>query len=98
MATAAAAVVGKARRDVISYFLQRNAVNANSAVCWIPERGLQRRMLARFVNSGVVIEEAADTYFVNVAAYDSWRRSMRRRASMLLLGVGAIGALLAALA
>jgi len=98
MATAAAAVVGKARRDVISYFLQRNAVNANSAVTWIPQRGLHRRMLARFVNSGVVIEEAADTYFVNVAAYDSWRRSMRHRASMLLLGVGAIGVLIAALA
>jgi len=55
-------------------------------------------MLARFVTYRVIIEEAADTYFVDVAAYDSWRRSMRRRASMLLLGVGAIGALLAALA
>ena len=74
MATAAAAIIGKARRDVISYFLQRNAVSANAAVTWVPERNVQRRMLARFLRNGVVIEEAPDTYFVDVATYDRWRR------------------------
>jgi hypothetical protein len=98
MATAAAAIIGKARRDVISYFLQRNAVSANAAVTWVPERNVQRRMLARFLRNGVVIEEAPDTYFVDVAAYDRWRRGMRRRAAAMAIGVGVVGAILAALA
>jgi len=98
MATAAAAIIGKARRDVISYFLQRNAVSANAAVTWVPERNVQRRMLARFLRNGVVIEEAPDTYFVDVATYDRWRRGMRRRAAAMAIGVGVVGAILAALA
>jgi hypothetical protein len=98
MATAAAAIVGKARRDVISHFMQCNAVSAASAVPWTPDRRLQRRVLARFVGSRVLIETEPGTYFVDVPAYDRWRRSTRRRAAMMVLGVGVAGVVLAALA
>jgi hypothetical protein len=97
MATAAGAVVAKARNDVISYFMQHNSVSPDSATRWIPERPLQARALARFVERGVIVETAADTYFLDLPAYDDWRRSVRRRAALLLLGTAVIGAAMAAL-
>lgn len=98
MATAAAAVVAKARRDVISHFMQLNSVRADSAVRWTPDRDVQRRVLARLLRQGVLVETAENTYYVDMPAYDRWRRSSRRRVAMLLAGAAAIGAALAALA
>jgi hypothetical protein len=97
MATAAAAVVARARREVISHFMQENAVSATSASRWIPDRELKQRMLARFVRRGVVIETGPDTYYLDLPAYDAWRRSVRNRAAFGILGVVLIGAVLAAL-
>ena len=98
MATAAAAVVAKARRDVTSHFMQRNAVSSDAAVQWVPDRRLQRRVLDRFVRQGVLIEVAPDTYYLDVPAYDRWRRSARKRMAIALAGVAAIAAAVAALA
>lgn len=97
MATAAGAVVAKARRDVISHFMQGNSVGPDSATRWIPERGIQRRVLARMVDRGVIVETAPDTYFLDLPAYDEWRRSVRKRAAFALLAVAIIGAAVAAL-
>jgi hypothetical protein len=97
MATAAGAVVAKARRDVISHFMQANAVSAERASAWIPDRPLQRRALARFVDRGVIIETGKDTYYLDLPEYDRWRRSMRKRAAFALLAVAIIGAVAAAL-
>ena len=96
MATAAA-VVAKARRDVVSHFMQQNAVSPAQALQWVPDRRIRRRALARFVRQGVIIETGQDTYFLDVPAYDRWRRSTRKRVAMALAGVAAVGALLAAL-
>jgi len=98
MATAAAAVVAKARRDVISYFMERNAVSADKAVRWVPERRIKQRMLARFERRGVIVETGQDTYYLDVPAYDRWRRSTRKRAAALIGGVAVVGAILAAFA
>ena len=97
MATAAAAVVAKARRDVVSHFMQANAVSADSASTWIPDRPLQQRALARFIDRGVLVETGKDTYYLDVPEYDRWRRSVRRRAAFALLAVTVIGAAAAAL-
>lgn len=98
MATAAAAVVAKARRDVVSHFMQRNAVNPGAAVEWVPDRHIERRMLARFVNRGVIIETGPDTYYLDPPAYDDWRHSVRKRAGMAVAAVAVVGALAALLA
>lgn len=98
MATAAAAIVAKARRDVVSHFMQHNAVSAGQALRWIPDRHIQRRMLARLVRRGVIVETADDSYYLDLPAYDEWARSRRRRTAVALGSVVAIGALLAALA
>lgn len=97
MATAAAAVVAKARRDVISQFMQQNAVSPLNAIRWVPERNIKRRALARFVRQGVIVETAEDTYYLDVRAYDEWRRSTKKRLVVALAGVAAIGAAVAAL-
>ncbi|MCW3798236.1 hypothetical protein OMW55_10530 [Sphingomonas sp. BN140010] len=93
MATAAAAVVAKARRDVISHFMQARAVDAASASRWVPDRRVQRRMLARLVRQGVLIETAADAYFLDLPAYDDWKRTLRRRIALLTGSAALIAAL-----
>jgi hypothetical protein len=98
MATAAAAIVARARRDVVSHFMQHNAVNSGAAVSWVPERRIQRRMLARFVRRGVIIETAPGTYYLDPPAYDDWHRSVRKRAAVAVLAVAAIGVAAAVLA
>jgi len=98
MATAAAAVVARARRDVVSHFMQRNAVNPGAAVSWVPDRHIERRMLARFVNRGVIVETAPDTYYLDPPAYDDWRHSVRKRTGMAVVAVALIGAAAALLA
>lgn len=98
MATAAAAVVAKARREVISHLMQNNAVSASSAVRWIPDRRLKGRVLQRFVRRGVIVETADDTYYLDLPAYDRWRRSVRRRAAVAIGSVIAIGTAMALLA
>ena len=96
MASAAAAVVAKARRDVISHFMQAKAVSRDSASAWIPDRPLQQRMLERFLDRGVIVETGKDTYYLDLPEYDRWRRSMRRRLAFVVLGVSIAAAVLAA--
>ena len=98
MATAAAAVVARARRDVVSHFMQRNAVDPGAAVEWVPDRRIERRMLARFVDRGVIRETAPDTYYLDPPAYDDWRHSVRKRAGMAVVAVALVGAAAALLA
>jgi len=96
MASAAAAVVAKARRDVISHFMQANAVSSDSAATWVPNRPLQQRMLERFLDRGVIVETGKDTYYLDLPEYDRWRRSIRRRLAFVVLGVSIAAAVLAA--
>lgn len=98
MATAAAAIVAKARREVVSHLMQNNAVSEGSAVRWVPDRRIQRRMLDRLVRRGVIVRTADDSYYLDVPAYDDWKTSLRRRAAIAVGGVAVIGAILAALA
>jgi hypothetical protein len=83
---------------VISHFMERNAVGAGGAVRWVPDRALKQRLLARLVRRGVIVETGEDTYYLDVPAYDRWRRSTRKRAAALIGGVAVIGAILAVLA
>ena len=77
--------------------MQENAVAPEKASAWVPERGIQQRMLARFVRRGVIVETAPDKYYLDLPAYDEWRRSVRKRAVFAMLGVLALGGALAVL-
>jgi hypothetical protein len=97
MATAAAAV-GAAMRKVTSHLMSNNAVSPESAVYFVPDRRLQRRVLGRLIRRGVVVETAPDTYYLDVPAYDEWRRGLRRRIALIFGGAlltGLAAALLA---
>ncbi|HWK36640.1 hypothetical protein [Sphingomonas sp.] len=100
MATTVAAVVAKARRDVMSHFFSRNAVTPASAVPYTPERRLSARLFAQLQDAGVLLPGAKGRgYYVDVAAWDSYSRKRRRRAGIAAAGaVAAIGALVALLA
>jgi hypothetical protein len=74
--------------------MSNNAVSPESAVHYVPDRHLQRRLLARLVRRGVIVETGPDRYFIDIPAYDRWRRGLRRRVAVifggaLLAGLGA---------
>jgi hypothetical protein len=95
MATAAVSV---AIRKVISHLMSNNAVSPESAVHYVPDRLLQQRLLARLVRRGVIVETGPDRYYLDVPAYDRWRRRLRRRVAVLMGGLGIAAAALGLLA
>ena len=97
MATAAAAV-GAAMRRVISHLMGANAVSPESAVYFVPERRLQRRVLDRLIRRGVIVETKPETYYIDIPVYDRWRRTLRGRAALAIGGVVLLSALAALLA
>jgi hypothetical protein len=78
-------------RKVTSHLMSANAVSAEGAAHFVPDRPLQRRILARLVRRGVIVETAPDRYYIDIPAYDRWRRGLRRRVALLLGGVALAG-------
>ena len=85
MATAAAAAVAVARRRVLGYFFERNAVTAENAVPFASERRLQQRQFERFCGNGVIREAKPGTYYVDVPRWHAWQHGLHSRAKILLL-------------
>lgn len=96
MATAAAAVAAKIRRDVISHFLQAKAVSPETAIAYDPTRLIGKRMFARFQRDGVILPGKDGGYYVDVAVLDDVSRRRRRRVGGAIAGGIAIAAALAA--
>ncbi|MBN2972990.1 hypothetical protein JW805_13280 [Roseomonas aeriglobus] len=94
MATTAAAVVAKARRDVMSHFLSRDAVSPDKAVPYHPDRRVRRRMFEQLQRAGV-LKLGTTGWYVDVPVWDAYSRRRRRRAGALIGGSIAIGAALA---
>jgi hypothetical protein len=97
MATAAA-VVAAAMRRVTSHLMTNNAVSADSAIYYVPDRRIRQRVLDRLVRRGVIVETEPDHYYIDVPAYEEWRRIRRKRVAFAMSGVAAIAAIAALLA
>lgn len=97
MATTAAAVVAKARRDVISHFMSRDAVSPAKAVPYQPDRRIRRRMFERFQDAGVLKPGTNGGYYLDVPVWDSYARKRRRRAGAMIAGSIAVAAALVGL-
>lgn len=97
MATTAAAVVAKARRDVISHFMSRDAVSADKAVPYQPDRRIRRRMFERFQDAGVLKPGRKGGHYLDVPVWDEYSRKRRRRAGALIGGSLALAAALVAI-
>ncbi len=98
MATAAAAIMAKARREVASHFMANNAVSAASAVGFEPNRRVKRRQFERMRNAGVIHTAGTNRYWLDVPRYDEWQRSRRRRAGLVVGAAALVGAAIALLA
>jgi hypothetical protein len=90
----ASAAVAVALRRVVSHLMSNNAVSPQSAITFFPDRPLQRRMLRRLIRREVIVETGPDRYYIDIPAYDRWRRGLRRRLALifggvLLAGIGA---------
>lgn len=95
MATAAAAVIAKARRDIVSHFMQANATSAGSAVAFEPARLAQRRQFAAMRDAGV-LKPSGQRFWLDLPRYDEWTRTRRRRAGFIAGGLAIAAAVLVA--
>lgn len=96
MATAAAAIIARARRRILDHLMVANAVSAEAAIDFEPSTAIQARQLQRMLSAGVVRETGAGKYWVDIPAYSNWANGRRRRIAALLIIVviaAAIGAL-----
>ncbi|SRR5690348_257863 len=90
MATAAAALIARARREIQHHFFSNDAVRPDRAVPFEPENRIERRQFDRMVSRGVIREEGAGKYWLDVVAYDVDLRARHRRVKIALLAVIAV--------
>jgi hypothetical protein len=74
MATAAAAMAAKARRDVENLFFDNNAFAPDRAIGFEPRMGIQQRYLEQLIAEGVVHEVEPGRYWLNLERYNAMRR------------------------
>jgi hypothetical protein len=70
MATAAAAAVARARREIQHHFFSNDAVRPDRAVDFDPPDRLQRRQFERMRQRGIIHEATDGRYWLDVVAYD----------------------------
>jgi hypothetical protein len=91
MATAAAAAVAKARRDIQHHFFSHDAVRADRALAFEPRSRIQQRQFERMRSAGVIREAKPGLYWLDVVAYDiDLRRRFTRVRTVLLVMVLAL--------
>lgn len=98
MATAAAAVVARARRRILDHFLLANAVSPNGAVSFSPSGLVGERQFDRLLRAEVIREAGPDRYWIDVPSYRRWQNRRRRRVAlsvMLSAAVAGVATLLA---
>ena len=90
MATAAAALIVKARRDIQHEFFSQDAVRPERAIAFDPTRHVQRRVFERWQRAGVIREERPGHYWLDVIAYDVDLRRRHNRMRIALLVIVAL--------
>ena len=98
MATAAAAIIAKAQRDVVSHFMAANAVSPEQAIAFQPGRRIRQRQFERLCDSGIIHAAGDDRYWIDAPRYDQWSRSRRKRIGVAIGALAVIGAILATIA
>ena len=87
MATAAAAAVAKARRDIQHHFFSNDAVRPDRAVAFEPRSRIQRRQLERMQSRGIIREAKPGLLWMDVVAYDVDLRERFTRIRAILLAM-----------
>ncbi|MFL6720271.1 MAG: hypothetical protein ACJ8FT_00495 [Sphingomonas sp.] len=87
MATAAAAAVAKARRDIQHHFFSEDAVRPERAVGFEPRNGMQGRQFDRMRSKNIIREAKPGVYWLDVVAYDVDLRERHARVRIVLLAL-----------
>lgn len=74
MATAAAAMAARARREVENLFFDNEAFSPERAVEFEPRMPIQQRYLERLIAEGAVHEAEPGRYWLDRPAYEELRR------------------------
>jgi hypothetical protein len=85
MATAVAAAVAKARRDIQHHFFSHDAVRPDRAVAFEPYSRIQERQFERMRSRGIIREGQPGLFWLDVVAYDIDLRQRFSRVRLLLL-------------
>jgi hypothetical protein len=84
MATAAAAAVARARRDIQHHFFSMDAVRPDRAVPCEPSRRIERRQFERMQERGIIREVRPGRFWLDVVAYDKDLSGRYRRVKIML--------------
>ena len=71
----------------MSHFLSRNAVSAEQAIGFSPERRLERKQFERLQTAGVLKPGRNGTFYADVPALDAWQNARRKRIGLVVAGV-----------
>ncbi|WP_028969992.1 hypothetical protein [Sphingomonas sp. URHD0057] len=74
MATAAAAILARARREVDQLFFDNDAFSRDRAVEFEPRLPVQKRYLEQLIAQGVVQESEPGRYWLDLGVYRERRR------------------------
>jgi len=85
MATAAAAAIAKARRDIQHHFFSHDAVRPDRAVAFEADRMIEQRQFERMRSRGIIREAKPGLYWLDVVAYDIDLRQRFTRVRLVLL-------------
>jgi len=85
MATAVAAAVAKARRDIQHHFFSHDAVRPDRAVAFEANRRIEERQFERMRSRGIIREARPGLYWLDVVAYDIDLRQRFTRVRWVLL-------------
>lgn len=87
MASAAAALIARARRQIQHKFFEADAVRPDRAMTFDAGNGIERRMFDRYRRRGIIREASDGRYWMDVVAYDIEIRQRHARVRMALLFV-----------
>ena len=85
MATAAAAIVAKARREIQHHFFSVDAVRPDRAVVFTPSGRIETGQFEKMLERGTIRREGADRYWIDVVAYDRDLQQRYRRARVAIV-------------
>lgn len=87
MATAAAALIARARREIQHHFFAADAVRADRAVPFEAANGFEQRQFERMRARGIIRQGERGNYWLDVVAYDVELRRRHSRVRYALLAV-----------
>lgn len=95
MASAAAALAARARREIQHQFFAADAVRPDRAIAFAPANHFEERQFRRLRDRDIIREDMSGRYWLDLPAYDIYLRQRHARLRWALLTAVALLAALA---